>query len=431
MKDEHFQRCQVETPHDIVRLLWTIALGRRDGKRFERVVDLGAGDARFALATHAYEHYVGVERDKTKAPKKLPRGASVVLGDALLWKERGFDLCIGNPPYIRHHHLEPKWRSKVLASFEAENEVALKRTANIFVLFLMQALRCTSDDGLVVQLVPFEWVTRPSAKELRDHIRQQKWEVTVLRFNSEIFPRVLTTASISIIDKRSRSGQWNYGEVGEDGQIKALKQPSGSTRKVLAYAPRGEQLYGLRGLSPGGQDIFVLTEEERLHFSLRKGRDVVPCITSLRHLPPAEAVLDAAAFERHFVAAGKRCWLIRSDRDTLSPALEAYLAHVGDRWKVYTTCTSRSTWWRYRPHATPQLLFSSGFVGRTAKVLVNEVGAVAVGSVYGIFQSGRGSPLAVAAKLKEYDFVSRVVSHSNNLKKVEVRQLNAALGELS
>lgn len=430
MKTQHFQRCQVETPKEIVDLLWDMALRRRPGIRFERVADLGAGDARFARVADAYKHYFGIERDAQKIPAKLPRGASVTLGDALSWQESGFDLCIGNPPYIRHHHLEPKWREKTLARFEREEGVAFKRTANLFVLFLMQALRCVHEKGLVVQLVPFEWVTRPSAEELRRYIKDNQWGVTVLRFDTDIFPRVLTTASVTIIDKHDRSGQWQYGEIGKDGTIKLLKQPSGSTRKVLAYKERSPTLFGLRGLSPGGQDIFVLTEEERLQFALKKDDDVVPCVTSLRHLPISETILNTATFQRHFVAAGKRCWLIRSDQEDISPALRAYIEHVGDRWKTYTTCTNRETWWRYRPHPSPQLLFSSGFVGRNAKVLVNRSGAIAVGSVYGIIANGKNSATSVAEKLKKYDFLSRVVSHSNNLKKVEVRQLNAVLAEL-
>jgi hypothetical protein len=430
MKTQHFQRCQVETPQEIVDLLWRIALRQRPGTRFERVADLGAGDARFSRVADAYKHYLGIERDAQKIPAKLPRGASITLGDALSWKENNFDLCIGNPPYIRHHHLEPKWRETVLARFEREDGVAFKRTANLFVLFLMQALRCVHENGLVIQLVPFEWVTRPSAEELRRYIRDNQWGVTVLRFNTEIFPRVLTTASITIIDKCDPTGRWQYGEIGKDGDIKPLKQPSGSTRAVLAYEPRSPKLFGLRGLSPGGQDIFVLTEEERLQFSLKKDDDVAPCVTSLRHLPMSETILNEETFQRHFVAAGKRCWLIRSDKDTISTALRTYIEHVGDRWKAYSTCTNRETWWRYPPHPSPHLLFSSGFVGRNTKVLVNKSGAIAVGSVYGIIAKGRNSPTSVAAKLKKYDFLSRVVSHSNNLKKVEVRQLNAVLAEL-
>jgi len=434
MKIEHLSRCQVSTPPEIVNLLWTMALGRRKGKVFPRVLDLGAGDARFARRSDAYVSYTGVEVDKKKAQAAvLPNGALVQVTDAMNFKGEAYDLCIGNPPYIRHHNLDGEWRAKALQRFSKQTGVNMKSTANAFILFLLQALLKTADDGLVVQLVPFEWVTRPSAKELRDYIDQMGWRVSVYRFNAEIFPSVLTTASISIIDKSSTVGGWEFGEIGRDGIIKPLEYASGSSRDVLPYEKRIAELYGLRGLSPGGQEIFVLTEQERLHFSLQKRRDVIPCVTTLRHIPVDTKELNAALFQNLYVAAGKRCWLIRSDKADLSIELKTYLDQVGERWKKYSTCTERGTWWRYRPHPKPALLFSSAFVGKTSKVLVNSVGAIAVGSVYGIIAANSKSMTAgtLAERLRQYDFRQRVVSHSNNLKKVEVKQLNAVLAEIS
>nr|WP_297384529.1 class I SAM-dependent methyltransferase [uncultured Roseateles sp.] len=434
MKIEHLSRCQVSTPPEIVDLLWALALERRGGKTFPRVLDLGAGDARFARRCEAYESYTGVELDKKKAKSAvLPPGARVQVSDAMKLRDGGYDLCIGNPPYIRHHNLDGEWRAKVLQRFSRQAGVNMKSTANAFVLFLLQALLKTAEDGLVVQLVPFEWVTRPSAKELRDYIDEKGWRVSVYRFNAEIFPSVLTTASITIIDKSSDAGGWEFGEVGRDGTIEPLEHPSGSSSAVLPYENRSAALYGLRGLSPGGQDIFVLTEQQRLHFSLQKRRDVVPCVTTLRHIPVDTKELDGVLFQDHYVAAGKRCWLIRSDQEEVSAELRAYLDHVGERWKKYSTCTERTTWWRYRPHPSPTLLFSSAFVGKTSKVLVNSAGAIAVGSVYGIIATQAKSTAAgtLAKRLRQYDFRQRVVSHSNNLKKVEVKQLNAVLAEIS
>lgn len=432
MKIEHLQNCQVETPREIVELVWTLACALRKGGKFSRVVDLGAGDARFSRRAQAYDQYTGVEVDKAKVKGlNLPLNVEVVLADAMKWKGAGFDLCIGNPPYIRHHNLDPKWRAEVLEQIAKESGVNLKLTANLFVLFLMQALLRTHENGLVVQLIPFEWVTRPSASELRDYINANKWDVTVYRFNTDIFPRVLTTASVTIIDKSSRNGRWSFSEIGKDGLVKSLQHPSGHATEVLLYEDRKGNLYGLRGLSPGGQDLFVLTEEERLHFSLKKRRDVVPCVTTLRAVPGDVQHLTTESFQKHFVGAGKRCWLIRSDRDIVSDELRRYLDSVGNRWQQYSTCTDRELWWHYRPHPTPALLISSGFVGKTPKLLVNSIGAIAVGSVYGIISLGDDVPEQIAQKLREYDFEQRVVSHSNNLKKVEVRQLNTVLAQLA
>lgn len=187
-------------------------------------------------------------------------------------------------------------------------------------------------------------------------------------------------------------------------------------------------MHALRGLSPGGQEIFVLTEQQRLHFGLKKNRDVVPCVTSLRRLDKDIEVLDAKAFKREFVQAGARCWLIRSDKMHWSAELSAYLDSVGTRWKRYSTCTNRAQWARYVSHPAPALLVSSGFVGKAPKVVVNEVGAIAVGSVYAVLTERSKSKLAkLALRLRTYDFSRRLVHHSNNLRKIEVRQLNAVL----
>jgi hypothetical protein len=431
MKSENLRSCQVATPQSIVDLAWRFACDLRSSGTFANVIDLGAGDARFAKANFAYGQYTGIELDRRKTRGiALPKNAKVVVADAMEWKGNGYDLCIGNPPYIRHHNIESKWRNKVLERIRQHSGVSIKKTANLFVMFLMEALLRTSDDGAVVQIVPFEWVTRPSASELRDFIAEKKWNVSVYRFNVDIFPTVLTTASLTIIDKANREGVWKFGEIDANGEVILRAEPSGNESKVLAYQNRSEQIHALRGLSPGGQELFVLTEEERLHFGLKKGSDVVPCVTTLRALPENIQTLDINVFRKHFVEAGRRCWLIRSDRDTLSSQLERYLFLVGDRWKQYSTCTVREVWSRYRPHPAPDILFSSGFVGRTPKIVVNSVRAIAVGSVYGVFSSTGQENQEIADKLRGIDFAGQVVGHANNLKKVEVRQLNAVLAQL-
>lgn len=431
MKSQHLSRCQVATPHDIVAMLWTLAHAERDGKGFDRVIDLGAGDARFAAAGN-YKSYLGIEADPKRTPRlALKKGARFLHEDALLKNYSNYSLGIGNPPYIRHHFLDSQWRDQVHQRLQDRGIPRLKKTANLFVLFLAQALASTKADGLVVQLIPFEWVTRPSAAELREFIKSKGWSVKVYRFRADIFPTVLTTASITIIDKADCSGRWTFGEVGRDGAVRTTTQPSGTRKSVLPYAERDADCHGIRGLSPGGQDIFVLTEEERLFHGLHRRTDVMPCVTSLRGMAPELTVLDEEAFEAHYVRSGSRCWLIRSDREKLSPRLERYLASVGDAWKAYSTCTTRPIWYRYRNHPAPQILLSSGFVGKSPKLLTNAIGAIAVGSVYGVYVSADQDQALLAGRLRNYDFGRRIVQHANNLRKLEVRQLNTVLKRLT
>ncbi|MDQ8048083.1 Eco57I restriction-modification methylase domain-containing protein [Luteibacter sp.] len=418
------------TPPDIVKLIWTIAHEARSGAVFPSVVDLGAGDARFS--SHGrFLDYRGIESDRSRVPSSpLPPNASIRYADAMRMRTGRYDLAIGNPPYIRHHHLEPEWRDETLSLLENAGGPRLKATANLFVMFLLQALLKTRADGLVVQLVPFEWVTRPSASELRDYIRKQNWSVKVLRFDVDIFPSVLTTASITVIDKADKTGTWTFGSIGRGGRIKEKANPSGTGEAVLPYGKRSEKTHALRGLSPGGQDIFVLTEEQRLFHGLRRGRDVMPCVTSLRNVSRDIDVLDRETFESMYVSSGRPAWLIRSDKPSHSPELTRYLKGVGNAWERYTTCTIRKLWWQYRNHAVPQILVSSGFVDSAPKVLNNEIGAMAVGSVYGVHHDESLDSAQVSERLRRYDFRKRVVSHANDLRKIEIGQLNTVLKRL-
>ncbi|HBP6464382.1 TPA: class I SAM-dependent methyltransferase [Pseudomonas aeruginosa] len=433
MKEAIFSRCQVETPPDVVQLVWSLISEQRPGEIFDSVLDLGAGDGRFSQISGAYRKYTGIERDEARALQaNLPPEAELVVADALQWDGSDYSLCVGNPPYIRHHGLERSWRDSALQRIEASGGPALKKTANAFVIFLAQALMCTKADGIVAQVVPYEWVTRPSAKELREFIEAKGWGVDVYRFDSNIFPTVLTTASITIIDKNANPGQWRFGSITRSGAVKLASHASGTHSKVISYSDGSKACKAIRGLSPGGQEIFVLTEEERLFHSLKKGVDVRPCVTSLRSVPQELESLDKESFERLFVHTGARCWLIRSDKEKISPRLQRYLDNVDEAaWKKYSTCTQRALWWRYRPHPAPALLVASGFTTKGPKVLLNEVGAIAAGSVYGVLieQEQQLAP-DMAEKLRRYDFQRRLVHHSNGLKKVEVRQLNAVLADL-
>lgn len=434
MKDHHLKRCQVETPPDVVKLIWALASKIREGKIFDSVLDLGAGDGRFSHVPFMYGHYTGVEWDEKKVNSaKLPDRANLIVADALNWKEGGFSICIGNPPYIRHHGLDSDWRKAALSSIAKDGGPIIKRTANAFIIFLAQALLRTCHDGMVAQVVPYEWVSRPSASELRDYIRSNGWAVSVFRFDYDIFPTVLTTASITIIDKASKSGEWKYGSITREGQVRYSDKASGTTSAVIAYKDGDQMCKGIRGLSPGGQDIFVLTEEERLFHSLKKGVDVRPCVASLRAIDESVDCLDKNTFDQLFVQRGARCWLIRSDKPRRSAQLQRYLDGIAETsWQRYSTCVNRTVWWQYKAHPTPGLLMASGFTGKRPKSLINEVGAIAAGSVYGVlFDPAAEATIVekVFKRLRTYDFERRLVHHSNGLKKIEVRQLNTVLAD--
>lgn len=429
MKNKYLQSCQIETPEYIVEGMWRIA--ESYAPHFDKVIDLGCGDARFSKSS-MYSHYTGYEIDSSKIPSQdhLRPNIDIINNDAFLSSGAEYSLCIGNPPYIRANRLDPDWRNKVAENLKIETGVSFNRTVNLFAYFLMLALLRTRDDGLVLQLIPFEWVSRPSAKPIRDFISANGWQVHVYRFNDDIFDNVLTTASITVIDKSKRDGKWRYYQLTKTFDAVEVLQPSGTTHQVLAYSKRHPEVHSLRGLSPGSQDIFTLTEHQRLLYGLGPN-DVTACITSLKHLPGAIKNLTPKAFKKYYVDTGLKCWLIRSDKDELSPNLKAYLDSIDESvWGEFSTCTNRPIWWKFTIFPCAPILVASGFVNFGPKVVLNEAKVIAVGAVYGVFTKKLKFVRPLADGLRKKNFELQVVSHSNNLKKIEIRQLNSVLSEI-
>src|ERR1035438_7065334 len=70
-----------------------------------------------------------------------------------------------------------------------------------------------------------------------------------------------------------------------------------------------------------------LTEGERVRAGLHIRRDVVPCVTTLRHVPDDARDLDEQLLRTCYRTPDQKCWLIRTDTEP-SRALSAYLDAV-------------------------------------------------------------------------------------------------------
>ncbi len=418
---------QVETPPQVVSLFWRLVGQHR--KRLTTVLDMGAGDCRFAKGGN-FERYVGVEIDKRRVGTAKPPANGQVVHDCVFQHEgRDYDACIGNPPYLRHHDIGAPWKERTVARLERELGTTFNRHGNLYLYFLSLALLKSNDAGLVALVIPYEWVSRPSAKALRDYIVSKRWNVSVYRFRMPVFEGVLTTASISIVNKARKDGKWVFYDVGLDSEPRKRAGVVDHRGGVLEYAKRG-RIWALRGISPGSRRVFVLTEGERIHAGLSR-RDVVPCVTTLRHVPSGLGELARASFERRFVQAGARCWLVRSYEETRSSALNAYLESVPEKARQTWTCRNQEPWFNFHPHPAPQLFLSSGFTRFGPKVLINSAGVLAVGSVYGIHTNREVRRRKLRSYLLRTDFEAQVVAHAGSLKKVEPRQLNAVLNQFS
>lgn len=414
---------QVSTPAPIVSLYWDIVKQHRP--KLHTVLDLGAGDARFSIGGH-YKKYIGVEidSDASAQAQTLPHGR-IETACAFAFEQTGFDACIGNPPYVRHHDIESPWKEKTAARLANELGFHFDMHGNLFLYFIALGLIKTNEDGLVAMVVPYEWVSRPSARGLRDLLSKKGWGVSVYRFQEAIFDGVLTTACITVIDKGQRTGSWEFYDVAGNLGISDRNGISGTEYEVLPHSERGN-IWARRGISPGSQEIFTLTEGQRIQHGLTLD-DVVPCVTTLRHVPKSLRILNTQAFKKNFIDAGKRCWLIKSNVNPLSKRLRDYLNGIPESERNTYTCLNQDPWYDYESSPVPAMLIHTGFTTFGPKVLINSIGAQTVGSVCGIHMKQKGILKELQEYLLSIDFESQLVAQANSFKKIEVRQINTVL----
>lgn len=424
----YLSRCQVDTPPDLIQLTWDHV--KRLRPQPSKVIDFGAGDARFSKKG-VYQEYLGYEIDEQRCISvELPDNVRLINRCAFSDEIIDADLCIGNPPFVRNQDLPYGWRQHAADVLFRRTGVSVSGIANAWQYFFLLGLASVKPDGLCALIVPYEWVSRPSVRALHNYIECNRWHVTVYRLSDSRFKNVLTTSSITIVDKARQDGLWEYFQESSPGEFTPLPSPTGTASGILPFARRSQIPTGapraMRGLSPGTQKVLTLTEGERIRNGLHVDNDVVPCVTSLRNLPFDRVDLDTATFQRHFRDKGQKCWLIRTDRP-ITPALSLYLNSVPSNDYQTATCLERESWWKFIMPPTPQVLLAQSFKSAFPKRVRNTIGARAIGSVCGIYNVTEEQMAQILDAFGGMDLRTRVVAHANAFRKVEINQLNALL----
>ena len=424
----YLDRCRVDTPRNLVDATWAHIKSLRTS--IGKVVDFGAGNGRFAKGGF-FETYIGYEIDEERCRGAcLPSNARLLNRCAFSDTISDADLCVGNPPFVRNQDLPAGWRQHVSEALQRRTGISVSGLANAWQYFFLLALASLKEDGLSALIIPYEWVSRPSARALREYIHEHRWKVSVYRLVDSKFNNVLTTSSITLVDKRQKGGEWSYFEETLDGSYLPLKSPTGSKTGVINYLQKKDVLSGapraMRGLSPGTQKALTLTEDERVQSGLCIDQDVVPCVTSLRHLPVNVTELNDATFWHYYRDQGRKCWLIRTDKE-LSTALRLYVDAVPASKYQTATCLKRDEWWKFTMPAIPQVLVAQGFKGQFPKGVRNRVHARAVGGVCGIYNVSEDQIFRLTSGFGGIDLRNRVVAYSNAFWKIEINQLNSLL----
>lgn len=224
------------------------------------------------------------------------------------------DAVICNPPFTRHHDIDPTTKRQIHEGFEERLGLRLSRLASLHVLFLVRALEVSGDDARLAFITPSHWLEMAYGRQVKRFLLEQARVEAIVNFPAEhlLFPGVRTTAAITLIRKGQGSEATRIlqcdGAAAAAGFIASGLGPESDESDVILDAgpgwgrPRrrsdarsGTQLGALaevhRGVATGHNSFFVLSERRRRELGIGV-ESCRPCIASPRHLQQDEVGLE-------------------------------------------------------------------------------------------------------------------------------------------
>jgi hypothetical protein len=196
--------------------------------------------------------------------------------------ERRFNLVLTNPPYVRHHHLPAKEKSRLKAQLARSLHLPISGLAGLYCYFMLLSHDWMEDGGLAAWLIPSEFMDVNYGVTLRHYLTERVTLLQIHRFcPSDVqFTDALVSSAIVIFRKSppplghaacfSFGGQLELPQTAALVQLDVLKH----SRKWTQFPAHtnvnptsdltilGDLFTIKRGLATGANSFFILTEEQ-------------------------------------------------------------------------------------------------------------------------------------------------------------------------
>lgn len=143
--------------------------------------------------------------------EKLPMLENIVNADSLqnetypfhfskIMQEGGFDVIIGNPPYVRQETLGEEFKTYAKQNFET-----FAGTADLYIYFIEQAHKLLKPNGLFGMIVSNKWMKSSYGKALREFLARESTILEIIDFgelpvfeNAATFPVIIITRKAKV-----------------------------------------------------------------------------------------------------------------------------------------------------------------------------------------------------------------------------------------
>jgi adenine-specific DNA-methyltransferase len=408
---------QTFTPPAVIDRMVSWAAGTGDG--LARVVDPGSGSARFLIAAGRRwpgASLIGVEIDPVAAiigraslaVAGLAARSRIILGDyraVSLPPAPAPTLFLGNPPYVRHHHIGPEWKDW-LRRAAAGQGLPASGLAGLHVHFFLATARHARPGDLGALITAAEWLDVNYGRLVRDLLLGPLGaeSVHLVEPAVPVFADAIATSAITCFRPGQAVGAVRLARVASVGDLGSLTDGSPVPAAVLRDAPRWGPLLRSRpvraqGVGPGLPAGHVeLGELCRVHRGQVTGANAVwvtagphaliparfqfAAVTRARELFAADGVLPpGAALRRVIDLPADLAELTDVERAAVARFLRsASAAGAADGY----VARHRTPWWRVRLAEPPPILAS--YMARRPPAFVrNLAGARFLNIAHGLY----------------------------------------------
>jgi hypothetical protein len=416
------------------------------------VIDPGAGSGRFlveAARRFPAASLIAIEQDPLAAlllranlsVLNLSHRASILVADyrvADLPPTDGKTLFIGNPPYVRHHHIEPRWKSW-FAETASSFGLRASKLAGLHVYFFLRTLQLARPGDFGAFVTSAEWLDVNYGALLRRLFANGLGGLALHIIDPKALPfgQTLTSAVIACFEVGTRNsslrvrGVRSPEELGSLSggrrvawmQVERQQRWSGllrpARRPPSGYVELGELFRVHRGQVTGANDVWI----QGIHSCGIPSRFLVPSVTRARDLSECGPDLSDAARLRRVID-------LPPSLDEIGPeersAVEGFLvwakrAGAADSY----IARHRRAWWSVSLYPAAPVL--STYMARNPPTFVRNIcGARHINIAHGLYPRvdlGDESLLALVRWLRTRVKVESGRTYAGGLTKFEPREL--------
>lgn len=123
--------------------------------------------------------------------------------------KNGFDIVIGNPPYVRAKNMNEEVKNSL-----SHWDVAQSGNPDLYIVFFQLGLELLNDSGKLGYISINTYLTSLNGRNLRYYLSDKKYNIKLINFkDSQIFKGVTSYTCISIIDKCNIDNNIQYLDV--------------------------------------------------------------------------------------------------------------------------------------------------------------------------------------------------------------------------